>query len=131
MFLSRAQAIVAFAAVGLALVVLDLVRRRRLSEEFSLVWLVSSLVIAALGFSTALLQGVTRLLGILYESSTVFAAGIGFGVIALLYVSVRLSRLIQEHVVLAREVALLRRALEEARGPLGDAPRSAGAGGRA
>lgn len=128
MFLSRAQAIVAFAAVGLALVVLDLVRRRRLSEEFSLVWLVSSLVIAALGFSTSLLQGVTRTLGILYESSTVFAAGIGFALIALLYLSVRLSRLTQEHVVLAREVALLRRALDEAR-DAGPASGSRAAGG--
>ena len=36
MFLSRTQVIVALAAVGLALYVLDLVRRRRLSEDFSL-----------------------------------------------------------------------------------------------
>jgi hypothetical protein len=113
MFLSRAQVIVALAAVGLALYVLDLVRRRRLSEDFSLLWLLSSTGVALLGFSTGLLRAVTHALGIMYESSTVFAAGIGFTVILLLHLSVRLSRLSQENLLLAREVALLRRGLEE------------------
>jgi hypothetical protein len=116
MFLSRAQVIVALAAVGLAIYVLDLVRRRRLSEDFSLLWLVSSAVIALLGFSTGLLRAVTQALGVLYESSTVFAAGIAFAVVLLLYLSVRLSRLSQENVLLAREMALLRREIEERRG---------------
>ncbi len=115
MFLSRIQVITALAAVGLALVVLDLVRRRKLSEEFSLVWLASTGVIAVLGFSTGLLRAVTQALGILYETSTVFAAGLGFAVIGLLVLSVRLSRLSQEHLALARELALLR--LEREPGP--------------
>lgn len=118
MFLSRTQLIVALAAIGLALYVLDLVRRRKLSEEFSLLWLVSSAGIAVLGFSTGALRFVTHALGILYESSTVFAAGIGFTVILLLYLSVRLSRLAQENLLLARELALLRRQLEERSGEI-------------
>jgi hypothetical protein len=108
MYMTRPQMILA-----LALYVLDLVRRRRLSEDFSLLWLASSVGIALLAFSTGLLEWVTDTLGILYESSTVFAAGIGFAVVLLLYLSVRLSRLAQENVVLARELALLRRELEE------------------
>ena len=116
MSLTRPQLIVALAAVALALYVLDLVRRRRLSEEFSLLWLASSAGIALLGFSTGLLHAVTRALGILYESSTVFAAGIGFTVVLLLYLSVRLSRLSHENLLIARELALLRRALEEGSG---------------
>jgi hypothetical protein len=134
--LSRTQLLTALAAVGLALVVLDLVRRRKLSEEFSLLWLVCSVVIALLGFSTPLLRGITRSLGILYESSTVFAFGLAFAVAMLLYVSVRLSRLVQEHVVLARELALLKLDLElKGRGPGGapaaTAPRAGGPTGTA
>ena len=110
--LSRTQLLTALAAVGLALVVLDLVRRRKLSEEFSLLWLVCTVVIALLGFSTPLLRGITHSLGILYESSTVFAFGLAFAVAMLLYLSVRLSRLVQEHVVLTRELALLKLDLE-------------------
>jgi hypothetical protein len=111
-FLSRAQVIVAFGALGLALYVLDLVRRRRLAEEYSLLWVLSSAAIAALGFSTPLLRTITRALGVLFESSTVFAFGIGFAILMLLFLSVRMSRLAQENQTLARELALMRFELE-------------------
>ena len=42
MFLSRTQVITALGAVLLALYVLDLVRRRKLSEEYSLLWVMGS-----------------------------------------------------------------------------------------
>lgn len=111
-FLSRTQVIVAFGAVALALYVLDLVRRRRLAEEYSLLWVVASVVIAVLGFSTPLLRFITRALGMMFESSTVFAVGLGFALVMLLFLSVRLSRLSQAHEALTRELALLRHELE-------------------
>lgn len=111
-FLSRTQFITALAAVGLALYVLDLVRRRKLSEEYSLLWVVATVVVAVLGFSTSLLTWITRLLGFLGESSTVFAFGLGFVVVMLLYLSIRLSRLGFENHALTRELALLRHEVE-------------------
>lgn len=115
-FLSRAQVITAVAATLLALLVLDLVRRRRLSEEYSLLWVASTIVVAVLGFSTPLLQSLTHALGILYEASTVFFFGLGFATAMLLYLSVKLSRLGQEHLALTRELAFLRLELERLRG---------------
>ena len=114
-FLSKTQAIFAFGAVAMVLVVLELVRRRRLSEEYSLLWVVSSVAMAMLGFSTPLLQGITRGLGIRYESSTAFAFGVTFGIVMLLYMSIRLSRLGREHDAMARELALLGNELERLR----------------
>ena len=130
-FLSRTQIISALAAVGLALYVLDLVRRRRLSEEYSFLWVVASAAVAILGFSTPLLRAITRTLGILYEGSTVFFLGLAFATAMLLYLSVKLSRLGQENHALTRELALLRFELEELRGarPAGTPP--AGGGGPA
>jgi hypothetical protein len=119
-FISRTQIIVALAAVGLAVFVLDLVRRRRLGEEFSVLWMVASLVIAALGFSTPLLRLITRVLGMLFESSTVFAVGLAFAVAVLLYLSVKLSRLTAEHQIVVRELALLRHEVEERQGGPGE-----------
>lgn len=116
MFLSRAQVITAIGAVALVVVVLDLVRRRRLREEYSVLWLASSTVVAILGFSTPLLQALTRALGILYEASTVFFFGLGFATAMLLYLSVKLSRLAQEHLALTRELAFLRHEVERLRG---------------
>jgi hypothetical protein len=43
MHLTKIQLITAAGALGLVLVVLDLVRRRRLSEEYSLLWVISTL----------------------------------------------------------------------------------------
>jgi len=114
-FLSRTQIITALAAVGLALYVLDLVRRRRLSEEYSFLWVVASVVIAILGFSTPLLTAITHALGILYEGSTVFFFGLAFATAMLLHVSVKLSRLGQENHALTRELALVRYDLEQMR----------------
>jgi hypothetical protein len=115
-FLSRAQVVTAVAAALLALFVLDLVRRRRLSEEYSLLWVVATLVVAILGFSTPLLRSITHALGILYEASTVFFFGLGFTTATLLYVSVKLSKLGQDHLALTRELAFLRLELERLRG---------------
>ena len=114
-FLSRAQVIVAVGALALAIVVLDLVRRRRLSEEYSLLWVVATLVIALLGFSTPLLQALTRGLGILYEGSTVFAFGLAFALAMLLHLSIQLSRIGHENQTLTREIAFLRLELDRLR----------------
>ena len=131
-FLSRTQIITALGALALAVLVLDLVRRRRLSEEYSLLWLISTAVIAVLGFSTPLLSWITRALGILGESSTVFAAGLAFLTAMLLYVSVRMSRLGFENHALTRELALLRHEVERLRAPgAGAGPASAGREGGA
>jgi hypothetical protein len=115
-FLSRTQLIAALGAVALALYVLDLVRRRRLSEEYSLLWVIASSTIAVLGFCTPLLLWVTQLLGILGAASTVFAFGLAFAMVMLLYLSVKMSRLGQQNQALTQELALLRHELESPEG---------------
>ncbi len=116
-FLSRTQIITAVGAVLLVLYVLDLVRRRKLSEEYSLLWVICSVVVAALGFSTPLLTWITRTLGMMGASSTVFAFGLAFTMAMLLHLSVKLSRLGQENHALTRELALLRHELERREPP--------------
>jgi len=115
-FLSRTQIITALGAVLMALVVLDLVRRRRLSEEYSLLWVLATTVIAVLGFATPLLTWITHVLGFLGESSTTFAFGLAFSMAMLLYLSIKQSRLGYENHALTRELALLREELERVRG---------------
>ena len=124
-FLSRTQVITAIGAVLLLLYVLDLVRRRRLSEEYSLLWVLLTAVVAVLGFSTPLLTWLTRTLGMMGASSTVFAFGLAFTIAMLLLLSIKLSRLGVENHALTRELALLRHEFEGLR----DA--RAGAAGRA
>jgi hypothetical protein len=112
-YLTRIQLITALGAVGLAAAVLELVRRRRLTEEYSLPWVISTVVVAVLGLSPPVLGAVTRALGILYESSLVFFVGLAFGTVMLLYLSIKLSQLTHEHQAVVRELALLRLRLDE------------------
>lgn len=112
--MTRAQLIAAFVAVLLGLAVLELVRRRKLSEEFSLLWVVASLGAVLLAFWTGLLTAITRALGALYETSTIFFFGILFVLVVLVYYAVKLTALTQEVRRLAQEAALLRLQLEEA-----------------
>lgn len=119
-FLSRTQVITAIGAVVLALYVLDLVRRRKLSEEYSLLWVIATMVIAALGFSTRLLTWITDTLGFMGESSTTFAFGLAFSLAMLLYLSLKLSRAGYENHMLTREVALLREEVEAMRRERGE-----------
>jgi hypothetical protein len=114
-FLSRTQVITALGAVLLALYVLDLVRRRKLSEEYSLLWVIATVVIAVLGFSTPLLTWITDALGFMGESSTTFAFGLAFSLAMLLYLSLKLSRVGYENHALTRELALLREEVESMR----------------
>jgi len=126
-FLSRTQVITAIGAVLLLLYVLDLVRRRRLSEEYSLLWVLLTAVVAVLGFSTPLLTWLTRTLGMMGASSTVFAFGLAFTIAMLLLLSIKLSRLGQENHALTRELALLRHDLEGMRDARAGAAGLAGA----
>ena len=119
-FLSRTQVITAIGAVLLALYVLDLVRLRKLSEEYSLLWVIATVVIAALGFSTPLLTWITDVLGFMGESSTTFAFGLAFSLAMLLYLSLKLSRAGYENHMLTREVALLREEVEAMRRERGE-----------
>ncbi len=114
-FLSRTQVITAVGAVLLSLYVLDLVRRRKLSEEYSLLWVIATVVIAVLGFSTPLLTWITHALGFMGESSTTFAFGLAFSLAMLLYLSLKLSRVGYENHALTRELALLREQVETLR----------------
>jgi hypothetical protein len=121
--MTRAQLIAALVAALVALVVLELVRRRRLSEEFSLLWVLATGGATVLAFWGGLLTAITHALGALYETSTIFFFGILFVLVVLLYYAVKLTALTQEVRQLAQESALLRLRLEEAesarRGPGG------------
>jgi hypothetical protein len=123
-FISRAQILSGLVAVLLALLVLELVRRRKLSEEYSVLWLVSMVAVAIAAFATPLLRWITHAFGILYEASTVFFFGLVFVVLVLLHLSVKLSRLGRDAHVLAQEVALLRAELERGPGAATGAERS-------
>jgi hypothetical protein len=113
-------------ALGLAGIVLWLVRRRTLRAEYTPIWMAAAAGILLAALNLDLLRVVTRLIGAWTVSSTLFFLGQFFLLAICLNYAVRLSQAGAHLRALAQELALLRRRIEdlEAGGPAGDGARS-------
>lgn len=97
--------------------VLWLVRRRTLREEYTPIWLAVAVTIAAISIWPSLLMALTRLVGAWTPRSTLFFFGLAFLVAISLNYAVRLSRLTLQLKNLSQEMALLRERVERGDGP--------------
>src|SRR5262245_23715467 len=104
---SPVQLIGIAASVGLFLLVIELLRRRRLTEEYSLIWLVSSLVLIVLSVQRGLIDIVALRLGILYGPALMLLILMFFVLVAALHFSLVISRQRRQIERLIEEVALL------------------------
>jgi hypothetical protein len=114
----RTRIVAVGGAVVMLVFVLELVRRRRLKEEYSILWVLTSLVLLVLAIWFELLIGITRAIGAVLPSSTLFFFGLVFALVMLLHFSVRVSQLERRVTMLAQEVGLLR--VTEAAPPAGE-----------
>ena len=104
------------AAIIALLVVLELVRRRHLSEEYSLLWLGTTVVMLVVGIWRDLLHGLADLVNIEYPPSLLFLLAALFLLFIQLYFSTVITRLTHESKESAQQIALLRFELEQLRG---------------
>ena len=96
--------------------VLELIRRGRLKERYSLLWLFSSLVLLILSLSRGLLEFLSRQVGIYYPPSLLFLIAFVFLLLITLHFSAVISGLSEKNKRLAQDIALLRQALDELKG---------------
>jgi hypothetical protein len=104
------------ASVAALILVLELVRRRKLREDYSLLWLATAVVLILLSLSRPLLDRLAELLGIItYPPAALFLVAIIFMLAILLHFSTVLTRLARENKELAQQMSLLRWELGELR----------------
>jgi hypothetical protein len=103
----RTRVIAIGGAVMLLLLIIDLVRRRRLKEEYSVLWVITALVLLVLASWYGLLQQITNAIGGVADSSTLFFFGLLFAFFMLLHFSVRVSALERRLTALVQEIGLL------------------------
>lgn len=103
----RQRLVAVLLATGVLVLVIELVRRRKLREEYSWVWAATSLVLIALAASQDLLRTLSSLIGAASSVSTLFFGALVFLLALVLQFSVRLSRLTHRHRTLAQRMALL------------------------
>jgi hypothetical protein len=96
--------------------VLELIRRGRLKERYSLLWLFSGVVMLVLSLSRELLEYIARQVGIFYPPSLLFLVAFIFLLLITLHFSAVISGLSEKNKKLAQEIALLRQSLDELKG---------------
>jgi hypothetical protein len=99
---------------GLLVVVFELVRRKRLSERYAILWLVAAITLLVLAVWKGLLTSLSSDVGISYPPSLLFTVAIGLIAIILLHFSVAVSRLSDQNKVLAQRLGLLQQRVEDA-----------------
>jgi hypothetical protein len=122
-------------SVLLLLIVLELVRRRKLAEEYSFVWIAFAAALVALSLHRSVLDRIALWLGIYYPPTVLLLVLIGMVFIASLGFSVvvsrqrkQISRLIEDTAMLDAEIQELRARLsrEEPDGVAVSADRAGG-----
>ncbi len=109
--------ILAVAGSGAILVVVvELIRRGKLKERYSLLWLFAGAVLLILSSSRYLLELISRAIGIFYPPSFLFLLAFFFLLLITLHFSVVISGLSEKNKKLAQELALLRQELKSAAG---------------
>ncbi len=95
-------------SIGLILVIVDLVRRKKLKEEYSWLWLMSGVTIFILAIWYDLLAAIGNFIGVIVPTSTLFFFGLVFLVLISLHFSVKVSSLTNQVKKLAQELAILK-----------------------
>jgi hypothetical protein len=99
--------------LGLLVVVFELVRRKRLSERYAILWLLAALTLFLLAVWKGLLTSLSHDVGISYPPSALFAVAIGLIAIILLHFSLAVSRLSDQNKILAQRLGLLQQRVED------------------
>jgi hypothetical protein len=103
----RVERVAIFISIILVLIVLDMVRRKKLREKYSLIWLFTVAAMTVLVVWEGLLVSITSLIGATNPSSTLFLFGILFALVILLHLSNKVSDFSTQLRILAKEVAML------------------------
>ncbi|MGQ9510068.1 MAG: DUF2304 domain-containing protein [Thermodesulfobacteriota bacterium] len=111
--MDRINLIAIFGSIFLLLIILELVRRRYLSERYSLVWILTGIAFLILSIKIDLLRSLSKFLGFSVPSNALFFFGILFLILIVLSFSVILSRLSEKNKVLTQEIVLLKKRIED------------------
>jgi hypothetical protein len=99
-------------SIGTFLVVMELIRRRRLREEYALLWVLTTVGMMVLATWYGLIERITQLIGAIAVTTTLFL----FALIFLLLISVHFTTVISRLTVqvrrLTQELAILQASRE-------------------
>ena len=105
-------------SVALILLILECIRRGRLKEEYSLLWLFTSLGVLLVGLRPSLVAVISDLMGMYYISAILFIAFI-FLILIIFYLTLVISRLSDRNRDLTQRFSLLQKRVSDVEDRLG------------
>jgi hypothetical protein len=115
----RTQVFVFLLGLGLLLFILDTVRRKRLREQYSLLWILAAAVLSAAALGIRSIEKLSHLVGIYYPPAFLFLIAILMVLVLQFHFSTVISDLREQNKSLTQDLGLLAaelRALQRERG---------------
>jgi hypothetical protein len=109
----RIQVLAIVGSILLIIFVLELIRRKRLKEEFSILWLGMGIVFLVVSLFRRLLDKFSYVVGIGYPPAALFLILIMGLTVILIHFSVAISELKEANKRLTQELGLLKREIED------------------
>ena len=100
-------------SAALLLYILEMVRRRRLREEYSILWLAGGVILLVFSLKNDWLVWASDAVGIYYPPSFLFLIGMLFILLILIHFSITISKLYQMNKKMAQEIAHLKQSRGE------------------
>ncbi|MFQ5454672.1 MAG: DUF2304 domain-containing protein [Nitrospirota bacterium] len=99
-------------AVSIFIMIIELVKKRKLREEYSWLWLMTGTIIIILSLWYNLLKWITALIGAILPTSTLFLSGLIFLMLISLHYSIKISNLTDQVKELTQQLAILKNEIE-------------------
>ncbi len=100
-------------SIFLILIVFELVRRQKLNEEYSWLWMLSGWIILLLTIYPPFLKFVTWIIGAVVPASALIFCGVMFLLLICLHFSVKISTITNRMKKIAQEYAIMEAKIEE------------------
>ena len=110
--MERIQVFAILASAAICIGIVELVRKKKLMEKYSLIWIFSAVILITLSLWRNLLEQLADLLGIYYAPTALFIVLSFCGLGLLVHFSIAISKLTEENKTLAQEMALLKHELQ-------------------
>ena len=104
---------VVFIAISICAMIFELIRRGKLREEYSWLWILTGCVIIALTIWHELLEWITKFIGVISPVSALFFLSIIFLMMVCIQFSERISKLTKQVKNLTQELTILSAEIEQ------------------
>lgn len=105
--MAQVEIIAILGTIFLLGLILEMVRRRQVAENYALLWLLTAVALFILSLWRELLDVFAAIMGIFYPPAALFVIGFGFFLLIMLQFSVIITQLSRKNKELAQQVGIL------------------------